>query len=124
MQVPLPEIDLKKIDTSPIASLHFAKALGHYYAGDMDSAIMQFMRTMDLDPDYSEAHYWAGLCYLKTGEDAHAIIELDQFLKRQPASKHAEAVKKLLAEARQREKDSPVPRLGPASQPGKSAGAL
>jgi tetratricopeptide (TPR) repeat protein len=123
MQVPLPEIDLKKIDTSPLASLHFAKALGHYYAGDMDSAIMQFMRTVDLDPDYSEAHYWAALCYAKTGEDAHAIIELEQFLKRQPASKHSEAAKKLLAEAQQREKDSPVPRLGPTSQTSKPAGA-
>jgi tetratricopeptide (TPR) repeat protein len=116
MQVPLPEIDLKKIDTSPIASLHFAKALGHYYAGDMDSAIMQFMRTVDLDPDYVEAHYWAGLCYAKTGEDAHAIIEWEQFLNRQPSGKHAEGTRKLLAEAKQREKDSPVPRLGPTTK--------
>ncbi|MHC4717563.1 MAG: CsgG/HfaB family protein, partial [Planctomycetota bacterium] len=29
MALPLPKVDLKQIDTSPIASLHFAKALGH-----------------------------------------------------------------------------------------------
>ena len=87
MSLPLPEIDLKQVDASPIAGLHFAKALGHYYAGDMDSAIMQFMRTLDLDPDYTEA------------------------------------AKKLLADAKQREKDSPVPRLGPTTKTATRASA-
>jgi len=115
MALPLPEIDLKKIDTSPIASLHFAKALSHYYAGNMDAAIMQFMRTMDLDPDYVEAHYWAGRAHQRLGEDAHAIIEWEKFLKRRPKSKHDKKVRKLLAEAKDREKDSTVERLGPTS---------
>jgi len=74
MAMPLPEIDLKEIDKSPLASLHFAKALGHYYAGDMDSALMQFMRTMDLDPDTVEAHFWSGMCYQRLGEPDHAVI--------------------------------------------------
>ncbi|NQU75678.1 MAG: hypothetical protein HQ546_05090, partial [Planctomycetes bacterium] len=38
MALPLPKIDLKDLDKAPIASLHFAHALGHYYAGDMDAA--------------------------------------------------------------------------------------
>ncbi len=117
MSVPLPKIDLAKIDKSPIASLHFAKALGHYYAGNMDAAIMQFMRTMDLDPDYSEAHYWSGMAYARLGEDAHAIIEWEKFLKREPKSKYAEGVRKGLAEAKAREKESSVPRLGPTTRP-------
>ena len=117
MAMPLPEIDLKKIDKSPIASLYFAKALSNYYAGNMDAAIMQFMRTMDLDPDYIEAHYWSGMAYSRLGEDAHAIIEWEKFLKRQPKSKYAEQIQKLLVEAKQREKDSPVERLGPRSRP-------
>ncbi len=111
MAMPLPKIDLKKIDKSPIASLHFAKALSHYYAGNMDAAIMQFMRTMDLDPDYIEAHYWSGMAYLRLGENAHAIIEWEKFLKRQPKSKYAGHIQKLLDEAKHREKDSTVERL-------------
>ena len=55
MAMPLPQIDLKAIDTSPIAGLHFAQGLSHYYAGDMDAAIMQLMRTIDLDPNYPGA---------------------------------------------------------------------
>lgn len=123
MRLPLPKIDLKKIDTSPIASLHFAKALGHYYAGNMDAAIMQFMRTIDLDPDYTEALYWSGMCYSKLGQDAHTIIEWRKYLKREPKSKYAKQVKKALAEAVQREKESPVQRLGPASRPATEPGA-
>ena len=119
MSLPLPKIDLKKIDKSPIASLHFAKALSRYYAGNMDAAIMQFMRTMDLDPDYVEAHYWSGLCYQRQGEDAHAIIEWRKFLKRSPKSPRAGKVRTLLQEAMQREKDSPVQRLGPTTRPSK-----
>jgi len=117
MSLPLPEIDLKKIDASPIASLHFAKALAHYYAGNMDAAIMQFMRTMDLDPDYVEGHYFCGLCHYRLFEYAHAAIEWRKYLKRQPDGMYSKRAKKLLAEARKHEKESSVQRLGPASRP-------
>ena len=113
MSLPLPKIDLKKIDKSPIASLHFAKALSRFYAGNMDAALMQLMRTIDLDPDYVEVHYWSALCYGRLGEDAHAIIELNKFLKRVPAGEYAEQARGMLAEAKERQKHSTVPRLGP-----------
>jgi tetratricopeptide (TPR) repeat protein len=117
MAMPMPAVDLTKIDKSPLASLHFAKALSHYYAGNLDPALMQFMRAVDLDPDYTEAHYWSGLCYSKQGEHADAVIEWEQFLKDQPNSKYAPQVKKLLAEAKALEKVSAAPRLAPASAP-------
>lgn len=119
MKLPLPEIDLKKIDKSPIASLHFAKALSHYYAGNMDAAIMQFMRTMDLDPDYIEAHYWSGMAYQRLREYPHAVIEWQKYLKRIPeGTVLAKDVGKLLAEAKRHEKDSTVKRLGPSTDKG------
>jgi len=117
MAMPMPAVDLAKIDKSPLASLHFAKALSHYYAGNLDPALMQFMRAVDLDPDYTEVHYWSGLCYSKQGEHADAVIEWEQFLKDQPDSKYAPQVKKLLAEAKALEKVSAAPRLAPASAP-------
>lgn len=117
MQLPLPDIDLAKIDKSPIASLHFAKALGHYYAGNMDAAIMQFMRTMDLDPDYVEAHYWSGMAYYRQNEYAHAVIEWDKYLQRQPATPYAAALRPLLADAKKRDAQTAPPRLGPQSRP-------
>ena len=113
MAVPLPEIDLTEIDSSPVASLHFAKALSHYYAGNMDAAIMQFMRTMDLDPDYTEAHLWCGMSHQRLGEHAHAAIEWEKYLKRHPDSDRADAVKKLLAEAKLKDAQTSPERLGP-----------
>ena len=113
MSLPLPEINLKDIDKSPIASLHFAKALGDYYAGNMDAAIMQFMRTIDLDPDYTEALFWSGMAYQRLGEHNHAAIEWEAYLKREPDSKRADAVRKLLAEAKAKDTRSSNERLGP-----------
>ena len=113
MAMPLPEIDLKAIDASPIAGLHFAQALSHYYAGDMDAAIMQLMRTIDLDPDYTEVHYWIGMCHYRLGEWPHAVIEWEKLIKRRPKSDLAKAVKGLLEEAKAHEKESPVEKLGP-----------
>lgn len=113
MALPLPEIDLAQIDASPIASLHFAKALSHYYAGNMDAAIMQFMRTMDLDPDYTEAHLWCGMSHQRLGEHAHAAIEWEKYLNRHPDSDRADAVKKLLAEAKAKDAQTSPERLGP-----------
>jgi len=113
MKLPLPEIDLKKIDKSPIASLHFAQALAHYYGGNMDAAIMQFMRTMDLDPDYTEAHFWSAMAYHRLGEWPHAAIEWRKFLARKPNLIQAKTARTLLAEAELRVKDTNVQRLGP-----------
>ncbi|MFO8012967.1 MAG: tetratricopeptide repeat protein [Phycisphaerae bacterium] len=124
MALPLPEIDPAKLDASPVASLHFAKAISHYYAGNMDAAIMQFMRTMDLDPDYVEAHYWCGMAHDRLKEPAHAAIEWEKYLQRCPDSDRAAAVRKLLGEARAGEKQSGIPRLGPgATEEGASPAA-
>lgn len=113
MSLPLPEIDPKQIDSSPIASLHFNQALGYYYTGNLDPAIMQFMRAIDLDPDYTESNYWCGVCYYRLGEYSHSAIELKQFLKREPDSRYAASAKRMLADAEDKEKQSGVPSLGP-----------
>ncbi len=120
MALPLPEIDLKQIDSSPIAGLHFAKAVGHYYTGNLDAAIMQFMRTIDLDPDYTETHYWMGTCYYRLGEWEHALIEWKAYLGRDPKGERASKLKKLVVEAKARAAESTVPRLGPEKERGRS----
>jgi TolB-like protein len=111
LQLPLTEIDPKNIDPSPLAGLHFGKGLSHYYAGDMDAAIMQLMRTVDLDPDFTEAHYFCGLAYWKLKQPRDAIVEWNIFLDRAPNSPRAPAVQKLLAQAQELARaEHPVPR--------------
>jgi len=114
MSIPLPAIDPAKIDTMPIASLHFGQALSSYYAGNLNAAIMGFMRTVDLNPDFAEALFWSGMCYSRLGEPEHAAIDLADFLQRDPNSPNADVARKLLADAREKEKNSTVERLTPA----------
>lgn len=107
MELPLPDIDPAKIDASPAVGLHFGKALGCYYAGNMNAAIMHFMRTVDLDPNYTEAHYWSGLSYYRLKENEHAAIDLEKYLKDAPNGKYATKAKEVVAECR---KGPAVPR--------------
>jgi tetratricopeptide (TPR) repeat protein len=100
MSLTLPELDLAAIDKPPLAGLHYAKALSFYYAGNLDEALMQLIRTIDLDPDYVEAYYWSGLCYYRQKEWPHAVIEWQKLLDRAPRSEHAASVAALLADAR------------------------
>lgn len=104
------DIKIMEIGKLPIASFHFAKGLSHYYSGNMDSAIVEFMRTIDLDPDRIEASYWSGICYYRLGEYKHAIIEWNQFVKRSENSDEEKKQKAqaLLTEAQLRQKESPV----------------
>jgi len=121
MALPLPAIDLKQVDASPVASLHFAHALSCYYAGNMDEALMQLMRTIDLDPNYAEVHYWSGMCYRRLEEWSHAVIDWERFLRDQPDSPYATEVRELLAEARRKDAETAPPRpaeiAAPASAP-------
>lgn len=120
MDLPLPKIDPAAIDASPVAGLHFAKALSHYYAGNMDEAVMQFMRTIDLDPNYTEVHYWSALCYEKAGEASHAVIDFESYLKEHPQGKYAQDAAQRLAAAKQKAAGEAVPHLVPPDKPGTS----
>jgi TolB-like protein len=113
LELPLKEVDVKAIDKSSLAGLHFGKALSHYYAGDMDAAIMQFMRTSQLDPDLVEAHYFCGLAYWKLKQPRDAMVEWKIFLRRSPGSMHEARVKKLMAQAEEAAaREHAIPRAG------------
>ena len=116
LATPLPPIDLKQIDKSPLAGLHFARALSCYYAGNLDEALMHLMRTIDLDPDFLDVHYWSGMCYFRQEAFDHAVIEWESLLRRAPGSIRAAAVADHLAEARARVKAllPPEQRIAPS----------
>ncbi len=103
MDLALQDRDLKRIGKTPIASFHFIEGIQHCYEGRLDEAIMRFMQAEDLDSDYTETHFWAGVCYLKLGEEDHAAIEFSSFLKDEPRSRYAGEVRKLLKKLLERE---------------------
>jgi len=47
-----------------------------YYAGDYDAAVRQFKKVLQLDPDFSMAHFRLGLTYAQQGRFADALAEL------------------------------------------------
>ena len=79
-------VDPNDIDKNPNASLHFIRGLGFYYAGDFDNAIVEFMKTQDLDLTSDKAGYWMAICFMNTQEYGHALIELEAMLDRFPKS--------------------------------------
>ena len=77
---------------------------------------MQFMRTLDLDPDFVEAHHFSGLCYQRLGEDDRVISECERFLKRDAQLRYREEVKRMPAEARKRQ-ERPASETFPSQGP-------
>jgi TolB-like protein len=86
LNLQLKPIDPNDIDKNPNASLHFIRGLGFYYSGNFDNAIVEFMKTQDLDPTLDKAGYWMALCFMKAKEYRHALIELEDLLVRFPKS--------------------------------------
>ncbi len=86
LYVQLKPIDPNDIDKNPNASLHFIRGLGFYYSGNFDKAIVEFMKTQDLDPTSDKAGYWMALCFMEANEYRHALIELEDLLVRFPKS--------------------------------------
>lgn len=86
LNLQLKPIDPNDIDENPNASLHFIRGLSFYYSGNFDNAIVEFMKTQDLDPTSDKAGYWMALCYMEAKEYRHALIELKVLLDRFPKS--------------------------------------
>jgi tetratricopeptide (TPR) repeat protein len=60
------------------ASIYAGMGTAHYYAGDMQSALMSFHRALELDPDHWGALYSSGVIYhyyFQDYEQAAAIWE-------------------------------------------------
>lgn len=86
---PIPELKSGKVEESPAAGLHYGKAILHYYAGDLNRALREFMLAVDVDPNYADAYYWSGYCYREMGEHEHAVIDFDRYLRDSPRGKYA-----------------------------------
>lgn len=89
-------------DSTPASGLCAAQGLSSFYAGDMEQAIMYFMRAVDIDPDYSDAIYWSALSYQRLGLDDHAALDCVEYIKKMPNGRYADEARKLLSTSKQR----------------------
>lgn len=71
------------------ATAVFDQGLIFWNAGRLDEARQQFERTLALDPEHGEAHYWLGMANLNAGQMAEAAAEFKLYLDREPNGRFA-----------------------------------
>jgi TolB-like protein/DNA-binding winged helix-turn-helix (wHTH) protein/Flp pilus assembly protein TadD len=78
----------KALDLDPtLAEAHTSLAAVHlYYDWQFEEARAEFARAIDLNPGYSIAHWWYGLCLLSIGDYASARKELERAESQDPLS--------------------------------------
>ncbi len=67
----------------------FDQGLIFWNAGRLDEARQQFERTLELDPEHGEAHYWLGMANLNGGQMAEAAAEFKLYLDLDPNGRFA-----------------------------------
>ena len=67
----------------------FDQGLIFWNAGRLDEARQQFERTLQLDPEHGEAHYWLGMANLNAGQMTEAAAEFRIYLDREPNGRFA-----------------------------------
>ncbi len=67
----------------------FDQGLIFWNAGRLDEARQQFERTLQLDHEHGEAHYWLGMANLNGGQMAEAAAEFKIYLDREPNGRFA-----------------------------------
>ena len=67
----------------------FDQGLIFWNSGRLDEARQQFERTLELDPNHGEAHYWLGMANLNAGQMAEAAAEFQIYLDREPNGRFA-----------------------------------
>ena len=68
----------------------FDQGLIFWNAGRLAEARQQFERTLEIDSEHGEAHYWLGMANLNAGQIAEAAAEFTLYLDREPDGRFAE----------------------------------
>ena len=67
-------------------------------AGDVEAAEREFIHSLDLDPDYAEAHLNMALIYETRGDDELQIEALRSYLRSAPAASNVEQVRERIGQ--------------------------
>ena len=79
------------------ATAVFDQGLIFWNAGRLDDARRQFERTLELDPEHGESHYWLGMANLNGGQIPEAVAEFEIYLDREPDGRFAEQATGILS---------------------------
>lgn len=88
---------LAAVDPQTLANDFFRTATDHFNGGDIEAAIQDFERAVELDPTRVKAHYQLGLCYVNTEQHAKAKEHLTKFIELAPDDPDATVAKEMLS---------------------------
>ena len=75
---------LAAVDPTATAGSVFEQAVATFDGGDTAAAVSGFEKVLEIDPEYSRAHYRLGLCYISLGENPKAKQHLQEFIAMAP----------------------------------------
>jgi tetratricopeptide (TPR) repeat protein len=81
---------------------HFTLARLYWDKGDVRKAGAGVGRTLQLKPEFAEAHLLAGNVLLRLGEEARAIVEYEEYLKLEPKGEFAPQTLEIVRTLRKR----------------------
>src|SRR5580692_10135027 len=82
-------IESGKMADKPLAWSHTNRGMAYLFKGDLDRALTDFNKAVELDPTYAMALVDRGTAYDNKGDHAHAIVDFDAALKLDPKSPDA-----------------------------------
>jgi TolB-like protein/DNA-binding winged helix-turn-helix (wHTH) protein len=81
---------------NPAISAHLAR--DYIFARDYDEAIVQARRTLEIYPDFEEAHYWLQFAYARKGMDRAVFDDRQSFLRRVGKKQEADLETRIYSE--------------------------
>jgi tetratricopeptide (TPR) repeat protein len=82
-------IESGKMADKPLAWSHTNRGMAYLFKGDLDRALTDFNKAVELDPTYAMALIDRGTAYDNKGDHAHAIADFDAAIKLDPKSPDA-----------------------------------
>lgn len=87
---------LAKADPGALAGALLDAGIAKFNANDMQAAIADLSRVVEIDPKRATAHYYLGLCYTNTSKPDLAKTHLQRFLELAPDNPNAAGAREML----------------------------
>lgn len=87
---------LVKVDPAAVTGSLLDAGIAKFNANDVQGAIADLSRVVELEPNRAVAHYYLGLCYTNTSKPDLAKTHLQRFLELAPADPNAAGAREML----------------------------
>src|SRR5690606_6553972 len=76
--------DLRPGQVDPPGGVRLYRGAAHWYKGDLDGAIVDYEKALQLNPDLAAAYHERGRALMKRGDIEAALADFNEFARRRP----------------------------------------